>query len=274
MMCEEPENNEILNNQSTMPIRSNSDEREVPTQNKPNTSNGENDIFDKKMTSENTKFVESSQGDYIESGSTEIPNPPQTICSPYEGDTNVQKDECKVDENSQCEDTNHENHSDMSPDSQAQNADIDNISENACHSDHNGYSNSPNGDEGYSRGIESRNGNGELLECIKFCGLALLYKFKFTIQNIISHKFLFNLDNHRETVGVQSPRPSSGQFGVVQGAAGRSGGTFTIQENEKIDIRPIPIGDPKIRSKIRFEVVTARVIETAGKKHVVSEEYL
>lgn len=234
MMCEEPENNEILNNQSTIPIRSNSDECQVPTQNKLNTSNGENDIFDKKMTSENTKFVESSQGDHIESSSTEIPNPPQTISSPYEGDANVQKDECKVDENSQCEDTNHQNHSDMSPDSQAQNADMDNISENACHSDHNGYSNSPNGDEGYSRGTEIRNGN----------------------------------DNHRETVGVQSPRPSSGQVGVVQGAAGRSGGTFTIQENEKIDIRPIPIGDPKIRSKIRFEVVTARVIETAGKKHV------
>ena len=175
MMCEEPENNEILNNQSTIPIKSNSDECQVPTQNKPNTSNGENDMIDKKMTSENTKFVESSQGDHIENSSTEIPNPPQTICSPYEGDANVQKDECKVDENSQCQDTNHENHSDMSPDdSQAQNADMDDISENACHSDHNGYSNSPNGDEGYSRGTEIRNGNGELLKCIKCCGLTLL----------------------------------------------------------------------------------------------------
>merc|ERR1712110_476432 len=87
------------------------------------------------MTSENTQFDESSQGDHIENSSTEIPNPPQTICSPYEGNANVQKDECKLDENSQCEDTNHENHSDMSPDeSQAQNADMDNISENACHS--------------------------------------------------------------------------------------------------------------------------------------------
>ena len=37
-----------------------------------------------------------------------------------------------------------------------------------------------------------------------------------------------------------------------------------------MEIKPIPIGDPKVRSKLRFEVVTARVIETGGKKHVVS----
>ena len=36
-----------------------------------------------------------------------------------------------------------------------------------------------------------------------------------------------------------------------------------------IEIKPIPIGDPKNRSKLTFEVVTARVIESAGKKHVV-----
>ena len=36
-----------------------------------------------------------------------------------------------------------------------------------------------------------------------------------------------------------------------------------------MEIKPIPIGDPKNRSKLTFEVVTARVIETAGKKHVV-----
>ena len=37
-----------------------------------------------------------------------------------------------------------------------------------------------------------------------------------------------------------------------------------------VEIKPVRIGDPKIRSKITFEVVTARVIESAGKKHVVS----
>ena len=35
-----------------------------------------------------------------------------------------------------------------------------------------------------------------------------------------------------------------------------------------VEIKPIRIGDPKIRSKITFEVVTARVIESGGKKHV------
>ena len=39
-----------------------------------------------------------------------------------------------------------------------------------------------------------------------------------------------------------------------------------------VEIKQIKIGDPKIRAKLCFEVVTARVIETAGKKHVVSFE--
>lgn len=36
-----------------------------------------------------------------------------------------------------------------------------------------------------------------------------------------------------------------------------------------VEIKPIPIGDPKVRSKLTFEVVTARVAESGGKKHVV-----
>ena len=36
-----------------------------------------------------------------------------------------------------------------------------------------------------------------------------------------------------------------------------------------IEIKPVKIGDPKARSKLSFEVVTARVIEIGGKKHVV-----
>ena len=35
-----------------------------------------------------------------------------------------------------------------------------------------------------------------------------------------------------------------------------------------IEIKPVRIGDPKIRSKVTFEVVTAKVIESGGKKHV------
>ena len=51
---------------------------------------------------------------------------------------------------------------------------------------------------------------------------------------------------------------------------GRASASFQVQEElPPVNIRPIPIGDPKVRSKIRFEVVTAKVVETAGKKHVV-----
>lgn len=75
-------------------------------------------------------------------------------------------------------------------------------------------------------------------------------------------------DNCRNAIGVQSPRPSVGHIGSTQNSTGRSTGAYAIQEQEKIEIKPIPIGDPKVRSKIRFEVVTARVIETGGKKHV------
>ena len=74
-------------------------------------------------------------------------------------------------------------------------------------------------------------------------------------------------DNHRNAIGVQSPRPSVGNISIPS----RSGvGALNVQDNEKMEIKPIPIGDPKVRSKLRFEVVTARVIETGGKKHVVS----
>jgi len=75
-------------------------------------------------------------------------------------------------------------------------------------------------------------------------------------------------DSCRDAIGVQSPRPSVGHIENTQVPIGRSAGAYAVQETEKIEIKPIPIGDPKVRSKIRFEVVTARVIETGGKKHV------
>ena len=37
-----------------------------------------------------------------------------------------------------------------------------------------------------------------------------------------------------------------------------------------VEIRPVHIGDMKIRSKLKFEVVTAKVMEEGGKKFVVS----
>ena len=41
-----------------------------------------------------------------------------------------------------------------------------------------------------------------------------------------------------------------------------------------VEIKQIKIGDPKLRAKLCFEVVTARVIESAGKKHVVRNDQL
>lgn len=75
-------------------------------------------------------------------------------------------------------------------------------------------------------------------------------------------------DIHRNTIGIQSPRPSIGHIGISQGSGGQTGAALATHESEKVEIKPIPIGDQKVRSKIRFEVVTARVIETGGKKHV------
>ena len=95
-------------------------------------------------------------------------------------------------------------------------------------------------------------------------------RFQKKLYNNIIYFAFINLDNCRNAIGVQSPRPSVGHIGSTQNSTGRSTGAYAIQEQEKIEIKPIPIGDPKVRSKIRFEVVTARVIETGGKKHVVS----
>ena len=43
----------------------------------------------------------------------------------------------------------------------------------------------------------------------------------------------------------------------------------TATVTSPVEIKPVKIGDPKTRSKITFEVVTARVLESGGKKHVV-----
>ena len=43
-------------------------------------------------------------------------------------------------------------------------------------------------------------------------------------------------------------------------------------DRKPIELKHIHTGDTKVRAKLRFEVVTARVIETGGKKHVVSSK--
>ena len=42
----------------------------------------------------------------------------------------------------------------------------------------------------------------------------------------------------------------------------------TIAQTKPVEIKPVHIGDQKLRSKLKFEVVTAKVVEEQGKKHV------
>ena len=42
----------------------------------------------------------------------------------------------------------------------------------------------------------------------------------------------------------------------------------TLVQTKPVEIKPVHIGDQKLRSKLKFEVVTAKVVEEQGKKHV------
>jgi len=41
-----------------------------------------------------------------------------------------------------------------------------------------------------------------------------------------------------------------------------------VAQTKPVEIKPVHIGDQKLRSKLKFEVVTAKVVEEQGKKHV------
>jgi len=49
---------------------------------------------------------------------------------------------------------------------------------------------------------------------------------------------------------------------------GGGGGVLHSSQRKPVEIRPVHIGDMKIRSKLKFEVVTAKVMEEGGKKFV------
>jgi hypothetical protein len=62
---------------------------------------------------------------------------------------------------------------------------------------------------------------------------------------------------------VEAGVAKSLESGVARLEVGRQETTRT-----PADIKPVPIGDQKLRSKLRFDVVTAKVKEENGKKHV------
>ncbi len=66
---------------------------------------------------------------------------------------------------------------------------------------------------------------------------------------------------------VQNEAPAPAPVAAADTGGRHIGGNPPAKPAE---IKPIPIGDPKVRSKLRFDVVTARVNEKAGKKYVVS----
>lgn len=69
-----------------------------------------------------------------------------------------------------------------------------------------------------------------------------------------------------------SDETSSGSNGTAEGKVKISPSFLSSQKTASVEpakITDIPIGDSKIKAKLRFEVVTARVIEQNGKKHVV-----
>jgi len=58
--------------------------------------------------------------------------------------------------------------------------------------------------------------------------------------------------------GVTAPHP--------QGA--RPNGQASSRRPARLEIRPVHIGDQKLRAKLKFDVVTAKVVEEQGRKHV------
>jgi len=56
---------------------------------------------------------------------------------------------------------------------------------------------------------------------------------------------------------------------VTEAQAGRNGGQAKKERPSKpVEIKPVNIGNHKLRSKLKFDVVTAKVVEEQGRKHV------
>jgi len=60
----------------------------------------------------------------------------------------------------------------------------------------------------------------------------------------------------------------TGGGGREVGRVGEALGRSNTVPVKPIEIKPVHIGDQKLRSKLKFEVVTAKVVEEHGKKHV------
>jgi len=72
-------------------------------------------------------------------------------------------------------------------------------------------------------------------------------------------------ENGVDKNGDSSPVPP---VNAVQAEVSKMHLTEESRVRKPVDIRPVHIGDMKIRSKLKFEVVTAKVVEEGGKKFV------
>ena len=88
----------------------------------------------------------------------------------------------------------------------------------------------------------------------------------------INSTLSFKEDNEVDrTNGQRKVEQSSLSGGVGGGVGGRMGDVIarpTPVPVKPVEIKPVHIGDQKLRSKLKFEVVTAKVVEEHGKKHV------
>jgi len=68
--------------------------------------------------------------------------------------------------------------------------------------------------------------------------------------------------------GQRKVEPGVTGGGREVGRVGEALGRSSTVPVKPIEIKPVHIGDQKLRSKLKFEVVTAKVVEEHGKKHV------
>jgi len=75
-------------------------------------------------------------------------------------------------------------------------------------------------------------------------------------------------DDSEKLSEVPERRTEVRQMGLPVGSSAVTVKKDIATVTSPVEIKQIKIGDPKLRAKLCFEVVTARVIESAGKKHV------
>jgi len=87
----------------------------------------------------------------------------------------------------------------------------------------------------------------------------------------INSTLSFKEDPETDRVNGQrkvDPSVTTGGGGRGVGRDGEALGRSSTVPVKPIEIKPVHIGDQKLRSKLKFEVVTAKVVEEHGKKHV------